>query len=163
VGDEPGSPGFCRLSRDDLDSKQAEANQQCRSQRVRPHKPRLSAARVSISTIGAGDEPVLPYMLLEVLRRLCDDESGDGHIGGVSAEVLWAGVVGRGLYQINTRIRASLTDGEHAVVAGVGGSSSQSTNAKVKVAASAKLPLQNSATPFGADLRKGCNRSRLHP
>jgi hypothetical protein len=61
-------------------------------------------------------------------------------IGGASAEVLWAGFVGPGLYQINVRVPATLADGDHAVVARVGGSSSQSTGANLKVAAGAKLP-----------------------
>ncbi|MEZ5399949.1 MAG: hypothetical protein R2729_09775 [Bryobacteraceae bacterium] len=59
-------------------------------------------------------------------------------IGGVAAEVLWAGLVGPGLYQINARVPASLSDGDHAVVAYVSGSSSQA-GALLKVAASAKL------------------------
>ena len=63
-------------------------------------------------------------------------------IGGTTAEVLWAGLVGPGLYQINVRIPASLADGDHAVVARVSGSSSQATGANVKVLASAKLPTQ---------------------
>jgi hypothetical protein len=59
-------------------------------------------------------------------------------IGGVPAEVLWAGLVGPGLYQINVRVPASVADGNQAVVASVAGVSSQST-ALLKVAASAKL------------------------
>lgn len=59
-------------------------------------------------------------------------------IGGVAAEVLYAGLVGAGLYQINVRIPANLADGDHAVRASVAGLSSQ-TGALVKVAASAKL------------------------
>ena len=60
-------------------------------------------------------------------------------IGGMAAEVLWAGLVGPGLYQINARVPAALADGDHPVVATVSGASSQST-AVVKVQASAKLP-----------------------
>jgi hypothetical protein len=60
-------------------------------------------------------------------------------IGGVQADVLWAGLVGAGLYQVNVRVPTSLGDGDHAVVAGVEGVSSQNTG-RVRVAASAKLP-----------------------
>jgi uncharacterized protein (TIGR03437 family) len=59
-------------------------------------------------------------------------------IGGISADVLFAGLVGAGLYQINVRIPASLTDGDQLVVAAVGGLTTQ-VNALLKVAASAKL------------------------
>ena len=59
-------------------------------------------------------------------------------IGGIAAEVLWAGLVGPGLYQINVRIPASIPDGDNAVVAMVAGLNTQ-TSANVKVAASAKL------------------------
>lgn len=59
-------------------------------------------------------------------------------IGGVPADVLWSGLVGPGLYQINIRIPASLSDGDKAVVASIAGASSQPT-AVVKVAASARL------------------------
>ena len=61
-------------------------------------------------------------------------------IGGVAGDVLWAGLVGPGLYQINVRVPASLADGDHPVVARAGGLSSQTTGANLKVAASAKLP-----------------------
>jgi uncharacterized protein (TIGR03437 family) len=61
-------------------------------------------------------------------------------IGGAAAEVLWAGLVGAGLYQINVRIPATLADGDHAVLASVLGSTSQATGANIKVLASAKLP-----------------------
>src|SRR5207302_1388098 len=63
-------------------------------------------------------------------------------IGGVVATVLWAGLVGAGLYQINIRVPASVADGDQAVVAMVGGLSSQS-GALLKVAASAKLSAQS--------------------
>jgi uncharacterized protein (TIGR03437 family) len=59
-------------------------------------------------------------------------------IGGIAAEVLWAGLVGPGVYQINVRVPASLGDGNQAVVASVAGLSSQSA-VLLKVAASAKL------------------------
>lgn len=59
-------------------------------------------------------------------------------VGGISADVLYAGLVGPGLYQINVRIPTSVADGDQAVIATVDGVSSQST-AKVKIAASAKL------------------------
>lgn len=59
-------------------------------------------------------------------------------IGGISATVLFAGLVEAGLYQINVRIPASLSDGDQPVLASVGGLSSQ-VNALVKVAASTKL------------------------
>jgi uncharacterized protein (TIGR03437 family) len=60
-------------------------------------------------------------------------------IGGVAATVLWAGLVGPGLYQINVRVPTALADGDHAVVATVAGAASQTSGALVKVAASAKL------------------------
>jgi uncharacterized protein (TIGR03437 family) len=59
-------------------------------------------------------------------------------LDGSPAEVLWAGLVGPGLYQINIRVPASLSDGDKTVVAAVGGLSSPPT-AKLRVAASAKL------------------------
>src|SRR5262249_44575968 len=58
-------------------------------------------------------------------------------IGGIAAEVLWAGLVGSGLYQINVRVPAALTDGDQPVIARVGGLSSQTTGANLKVAAAA--------------------------
>jgi uncharacterized protein (TIGR03437 family) len=59
-------------------------------------------------------------------------------IGGITAVLLYAGLVAAGLYQINVRIPANLADGDHAVRASVSGQTSQ-TGALVKVAASAKL------------------------
>ncbi len=59
-------------------------------------------------------------------------------LDGSPAEVLWSGLVGPGLYQINVRVPASLSDGDKTVVATVGGVNSPS-GAKLKVAASAKL------------------------
>lgn len=59
-------------------------------------------------------------------------------IGGQPATVLWAGLIGPGLYQINVTIPASLSDGDHSVIATVG-SVSSSSSAVVKVLASAKL------------------------
>ena len=47
--------------------------------------------------------------------------------GGISAPVAWAGLVGPGLYQIKITVPAALADGDHAVIATVSGSSSQST------------------------------------
>jgi uncharacterized protein (TIGR03437 family) len=46
-------------------------------------------------------------------------------VGGMAAQVLWAGLVGPGLYQVNIVIPA-VAAGDHAVVATVGGVSSQS-------------------------------------
>ena len=63
-------------------------------------------------------------------------------IGGVAATVLFAGLVGPGLYQINVTVPATLADGNQAVIATVAGVSSQSS-ALLKVAASAKLALLN--------------------
>jgi len=60
-------------------------------------------------------------------------------IGGVAAEVLYAGLVGAGLFQINVRVPQALADGDHAVLATVLGVSSQGSGALLKVAASAKL------------------------
>lgn len=59
-------------------------------------------------------------------------------IGGVSAEVLWAGLAAAGLDQINLRIPSTLADGDHAVVATVAGVSSPST-ALLKVSAGAAV------------------------
>jgi len=63
-------------------------------------------------------------------------------IGGMPADVSWAGLVAPGLYQINVTIPAALADGDHTVVASTAGSSTQS-GALVKVAASAKLTARN--------------------
>jgi len=63
-------------------------------------------------------------------------------IGGMPADVSWAGLVAPGLYQINVAIPAALADGDHTVVASTAGSSTQS-GALVKVAASAKLTARN--------------------
>lgn len=59
-------------------------------------------------------------------------------IGGQTAQVTYAGLVGPGLYQINVVIPQGLADGDHAVVASVSGASTQS-GALVKVAAASKL------------------------
>jgi uncharacterized protein (TIGR03437 family) len=66
------------------------------------------------------------------------DNSVTVTIGSTPAEVIWAGLVGPGLYQINVRVPSSLPDGDQPVVAFIGGLSSQSS-ALLKVAASAKL------------------------
>ena len=63
-------------------------------------------------------------------------------LDGSPAEVLWAGLVGPGLYQINIRVPASLSDGDKAVVASIAGVNSQS-GALLKVATSAKLATQS--------------------
>jgi uncharacterized protein (TIGR03437 family) len=59
-------------------------------------------------------------------------------VGGMQAEVLWAGLVGLGVYQINIQLPAALADGDQPVVATVAGISSQSS-ALIKIAVSAKL------------------------
>jgi uncharacterized protein (TIGR03437 family) len=64
-------------------------------------------------------------------------------IGGFPAEVLWAGLAGPGLDQINVRVPAALPDGDHVVVASVAGQSSQASGAALKVASSAKLGAQS--------------------
>lgn len=74
-------------------------------------------------------------------------------IGGVAATVLYAGLVGPGLYQINVTVPTALADGDHAVVATVSGVASQSSGALLKVAASAKLT---------ASLWKGRQGGRRH-
>lgn len=48
-------------------------------------------------------------------------------IGNIAADVLWAGLVGPGLYQINVSVPSGLTAGDNAVTAVVDGYSSQST------------------------------------
>ncbi len=53
-------------------------------------------------------------------------------VGNANAPVSFAGLVGPGLYQINVTVPAGLADADHAVVASVGGSNSQS-NALLKV------------------------------
>jgi uncharacterized protein (TIGR03437 family) len=60
-------------------------------------------------------------------------------IGGINAPVSFAGLVGPGLYQINVTVPQSLADGDHAVVAAVAGLRSQTSNALLKVAASARI------------------------
>jgi uncharacterized protein (TIGR03437 family) len=72
-------------------------------------------------------------------------------IGGVAANVLWAGLVGAGLYQMNVVVPANLSDGDQAVIASVAGLSSQST-ALIKVAASAKLAAWTNITGLLARL-----------
>ena len=47
-------------------------------------------------------------------------------LGGVPASVLFAGLVGAGLYQINVTVPAGLTAGDNAVIASVAGYSTQS-------------------------------------
>jgi uncharacterized protein (TIGR03437 family) len=56
-------------------------------------------------------------------------------IGGVQATVLFAGLVGPGLYQINVTVPVGLADGDHPVVATITGLSTQST-ALLKTASS---------------------------
>ena len=47
-------------------------------------------------------------------------------IGGIQAAVLFAGLVGPGLYQVNVTVPAGLGDGDHSVLAVIGGYSTQS-------------------------------------
>jgi uncharacterized protein (TIGR03437 family) len=79
-------------------------------------------------------------------------------IGGVSAEVLWAGLSAAGLDQINVQIPSGLADGDHPVIAAVAGNSTQPT-ALLKVAASASDRSAWSQLPTGhvgslADVRQ---------
>ena len=67
-------------------------------------------------------------------------------IGGIDATVLWAGLVGPGLYQINVIVPPALADGDHSVVSSVAGAGSPS-GALLKVAAAAKLTGSLKATP----------------
>ena len=53
-------------------------------------------------------------------------------IGGASAQVTYGGIVGAGLYQINVVVPASVSSGDNAVVATVGGQQSQA-NAFISV------------------------------
>ena len=55
-------------------------------------------------------------------------------IGGIQANVLFAGLVGPGLYQINVTVPVGLADGDHAVVANIAGMNTQSS-ALLKTAA----------------------------
>ncbi|WP_051670396.1 hypothetical protein [Bryobacter aggregatus] len=72
-------------------------------------------------------------------------------IGGQMAKVLFAGLVGPGLNQINVVVPATLADGDQPVLATVAGGSTQA-GALLKVAASAKLTaaLQSRRGPFHA-------------
>jgi uncharacterized protein (TIGR03437 family) len=54
-------------------------------------------------------------------------------IGGIPADVRFAGRVGPGLYQINVTVPADLPSGDHAVIASIGGVSTQD-EALVKIA-----------------------------
>ena len=54
-------------------------------------------------------------------------------IGGATAEVLFAGLTGSGLYQFNVRIPATLSDGDHLVSVRVEGQSTQD-NAYITIA-----------------------------
>jgi uncharacterized protein (TIGR03437 family) len=76
-------------------------------------------------------------------------------IGGVNSSVLWAGLVGPGLYQINVQVPASLPDGDQAVVARVAGLSTQSSGALLKVAASARLAARNARGEPLQGIRRG--------
>lgn len=64
-------------------------------------------------------------------------------IGGAAAEVLWSGLAGAGLYQINVRVPATLGDGNHEAIATVAGLQSQA-GAILKVAAQSKLSARTS-------------------
>jgi uncharacterized protein (TIGR03437 family) len=68
-------------------------------------------------------------------------ESVTFSIGGAAAEVLWAGLVSAGVYQINVRVPSTLADGTYEVIASVAGLSSPSS-VKLSVAAGAKLTPQ---------------------
>lgn len=54
-------------------------------------------------------------------------------IGGVSANVIWAGLAATGLYQINVIVPGGLTAGDNAIVASVSGYNSQS-DAMIRIA-----------------------------
>ena len=56
-------------------------------------------------------------------------------IGGMPAQVLWAGIIGPGLYQINVTV-PNVSSGDQAVIATVAGASTQSTNALLKITTS---------------------------
>jgi uncharacterized protein (TIGR03437 family) len=49
-------------------------------------------------------------------------------IGGMEADVLWAGKIGPGLYQINVKIPEAASSGERAIVATVGSTSSPASS-----------------------------------
>jgi uncharacterized protein (TIGR03437 family) len=73
-------------------------------------------------------------------------------IGGVSALVAFAGLVGPGLYQINVTV-PTVADGDQTVLASVGGVASQAT-AKLKVSASAQIASAARSRPaFPGDLQ----------
>jgi len=67
-------------------------------------------------------------------------------IGGIAAEVLWAGLVAAGVYQINVRVPASVSDGDQPVVAMAAGLASQS-GVILKVSAAAKLSARIRTNP----------------
>ena len=78
-------------------------------------------------------------------------------IGGTSAEVLWYGMVGAGLYQINIHVPLSVGIGDQPVLASVSGINSQS-GAMLRVDANAK-PVAN---VFGRrQFLGGRNRARV--
>ncbi|HEY3840163.1 MAG TPA: IPT/TIG domain-containing protein, partial [Bryobacteraceae bacterium] len=56
-------------------------------------------------------------------------------VGGVSAIVLYAGLIGAGLYQLNVAVPSGLTAGDNVIIASVGGYNSQ-VDALLKIAAS---------------------------
>ena len=76
-------------------------------------------------------------------------------VGGASAEVLWAGLVGAGLNQINIRLPTSLSSGDQAVIATVAGVSS-ATTALIKIGTS-------TATSASRKSRRLARRTLLLP
>ncbi len=83
-------------------------------------------------------------------------------IGDIAAEVLFAGLAGPGLYQINVRVPGSLSDGDKAVTATVAGVSTQSAPL-LKVAASAKLAQNATRAMFARVLGQNDPRRGLPP
>ncbi|MDQ1472937.1 MAG: hypothetical protein QOJ99_4417 [Bryobacterales bacterium] len=81
-------------------------------------------------------------------------------VGGVPAEVLWSGLVGAGLYQINVRVPASLPDGDQPVIASVSGLNTQS-GALLKVAASVRLAARSAPLPLHNALCNGMSAGRF--
>jgi uncharacterized protein (TIGR03437 family) len=73
-------------------------------------------------------------------------------IGGVAAQVLWAGLAAAGLHQINVVVPSNIASGDHAVVASVAGSNSQS-GAPLKISAAAAQLGENSSAAVVATSR----------
>jgi uncharacterized protein (TIGR03437 family) len=82
----------------------------------------------TIQLYGTGFGPTNPPLLTDQLVASPSPlaSSVQVTIGGVAATVVYAGLVGSGLYQLNVTVPSSLPNGDAAVVATIGGVSTQS-------------------------------------